>query len=136
MADTFIPEEINYLLDKAEAADNLYHVYVLAQGTDWEEKPYWCYMALPPSRVMEFQEARERGENNLIDYGNILGFGYGAMPDEETQKFMEDSYGITHDFEKELEEQLRDIAKKEELKAKYTTRKEKTETEDSSKDTE
>lgn len=129
--EEILKKELDVTDEEIQAANRLLRIYILVQGKDWEAKPYWAYMAIPPVRIVEFQDARAKGNNALLDFGEILKFGYGDEPQEEIKKEMEAAYGMQHDFvdiiDKELQILEEEDKKKQELKDKYAGKKTKPE---------
>lgn len=98
-------------------------VLMLSRAYTEENKKIYVYLAVPPSKVIPFKEAEEKGNFYYEDFGEILATGEGHEPPEEVKKRMEEEYGFNHDFEKEVIEKATEIQKKEDLKAKYSGKK-------------
>ena len=49
-----------------------------------------------------FEEAREKGNFVLEDFGTIIESGEGILVPVEVQRRMERDYGVNHDYEKQL----------------------------------
>jgi hypothetical protein len=129
-------EEFGLTPDDIEMADKAFRVFFLINGFDWEEKPYWAYMAVPPGNIPDLQLSLEMGKNDLINFGDILHFGYGETPPPETKQIMEEEFGMQHDFEQQVQNIVEEVQERQNVIDKYSGKRDIKEEEDSSKDTE
>ncbi|MBV8938685.1 MAG: hypothetical protein JO089_02445 [Alphaproteobacteria bacterium] len=66
--------------------DDIARVIVLIYGVLEQTRPFWCYVAVKPSRYQSFLEAQKEGTLNLYEfgsYGEIIISGEGGQPPEE-----------------------------------------------------
>lgn len=65
--------------------DEYSRVIVLIYGTLEGDKPFWCYVAVKPTRYQHFLEEQREGILNLQEftpYGEIIIYGEGSIPPE------------------------------------------------------
>ena len=66
--------------------DDHSRIIVLIYGTLQNDKPFWCYVAVKPSKYKEFLEAQKEGTlklNAFQPFGEIIIYGEGHTPPEE-----------------------------------------------------
>lgn len=66
--------------------DDVARVIVLIYGVFDGSRPFWCYVAVKPSKYQEFLDAQKNGTLNLYEfapYGEIIISGEGTQPPEE-----------------------------------------------------
>ena len=125
--EEILKKELGVTDDDILVANRLLRLFILVQGIDWEQKPYWAYMAIPPGKITEFQAARAAGDNALVNYGEVLKFGYGIEPSDEIKKEMTTVYGMQHDFVDTIEKELKVSEEKKKVVDKYAGKKDKKE---------
>ena len=92
------PESIDF-----KKLDEEFSVIVFSNIRDKNANLYWAYLQIEPSRFIGFSESVGRDELvQLTSSGNIIASGYGDIPPEEVQFFMEEEYGFDHKFEQHL----------------------------------
>lgn len=73
--------------------DDVARVIVLIYGLLEESRPFWCYVAVKPSKYQAFLDEQKAGTLNLFEfgkYGEIIISGEGSNPpDEVTLKVAE-----------------------------------------------
>ena len=100
-------KELEAALAKAQsgAMDNM-RMMELFTGVDDSERDFYAYIAVPPSKYMEYRTRLERGEEiDLEAYGEIIEHGYSALPPADIRKKMSDM-GFKHGLEEELNERI------------------------------
>jgi hypothetical protein len=66
--------------------DDLTRVIVLLYGMLQSGSPFWCYVAVKPSKYQPFMAAQKEGKINLYDFnewGEIIVSGEGRTPPDE-----------------------------------------------------
>ena len=71
--------------------DDVARIVMLAFGTMESGGPYWCYVAVKPSRYEEFKRAMESKKYNMQNYakdgyGEVVVSGEGALPPQDVTK--------------------------------------------------
>ena len=82
-------------------------VIVLAQGISSDDKPYWAYIAIRPSRYADYMRAAKAHALIVFaDYGTILQYGF----DKEVPGYVKDKMKRRYGFDENYRENLiRDI---------------------------
>lgn len=122
--DQDIVQDIDTMLaspDLWQTTDELVDMIMLAKGRVFDGTPYWAYVKVPPSKLLQFRMAMENGANNILDYGFIIAIGYTEHPPEDIQKEMEKDYPIQHSFEEQVVEEAKAMYDRIMLKEKYTS---------------
>ncbi len=78
--------------------DSLSRIVMLAYGSMENGKPYWCYVAVKPTRYTEFQDAL-RADYSLYNfesdgYGEVVVSGEGVTPPQEVTARVAEIFGI------------------------------------------
>jgi len=92
------------LLEEADA-DNA--IIVLTTGEMENGSSFYAYLAIKPSKYLDFLEAEKKGDYKLSDYGKVIEMGEGENPSTQVMKKMEKEFGIRHDFEEEFVKALK-----------------------------
>ena len=101
------PESIDF-----KKLDEEFSVIVFSNIKDKNGDLHWAYLQIKPSRFVGFSEIIASDESvTLTSYGNIIASGYGGIPPEEVQYFMEEEYGFDHKLEERLVENTNMIYK-------------------------
>lgn len=89
--------------EELEAADDAVAIIHLCSGQTADGKDFYAYVAMKPSRYMDYIEATQRGDGVLLrDYGDILESGFGLVPPEKVQQEMQRKFGVDPTFFAEL----------------------------------
>lgn len=92
----------------AEADAHLF-ILVLVHGKV-QDRPYWAYARIPPSRYLAFREAERQGGYNLSDFADeILAHGPGNEPPSHMAEEMRKK-GYDPGFEREFRDLLEKAA--------------------------
>lgn len=113
-----ITSEIDEALERIDwnVVDDKIGMIELCQGRDEDGRDFWAYLCLYPSKYKEYKERSAKGEAlSPLDFGEALRTGWGTYPSEETQREMEEKYGLNHEtfLEDDIKERLRSADKKE-----------------------
>ena len=101
LADLLPPKE------ELEAADDKVAIIHLCSGQTSDGRDFFAYVAMWPSRYMEYIEATQRGDDVLLrEFGDILESGYGLVPSERVQEEMKRKYGVDPTFFEELTKEI------------------------------
>jgi hypothetical protein len=102
--------------------DDLTRVIVLVYGMLESGSPFWCYVAIKPSRYQPFLAAQKEGNINLYafdEWGEIIVSGEGRTPPDEVTLKVAEMYQTDPstlfapvDVEKEVEAVTEAIKKK------------------------
>ena len=85
------------------ALDNM-RMVELFTGVDENERDFYAYVAVMPSKYMEYRSLLEKGEViDLEAYGEIIEHGFSALPPADIRKKMSDM-GFVHGLENEVNE--------------------------------
>lgn len=88
--------------DTPEAADR-YDIIEFFKGNTKYGSPFYAYLAVPAGEFEDYRRAVASGKPfDLTRYGEILASGTGHAPGPEVLRALKDSYGVSHDFEKDL----------------------------------
>lgn len=71
--------------EEAVNPDDIARVIVLVYGVLDDSKPFWCYVAVKPSRYQPFLDAQKEGALNLYEFGpfgEVIISGEGNQPPE------------------------------------------------------
>lgn len=65
-----------------QQADDIARVIVLVYGLLDGSRPFWCYVAVKPSKYKDFIEAQNNGTLNLVEFkmGEVIVSGEGTNP--------------------------------------------------------
>ncbi len=111
--------------EEFELADAMATINMIIYGENPDGDDIWAYLAIPPSKLHQFEQAAaSNSELRVEDYGEILKQGYGKEPDDSIKKYMEDVYGVNHNFEEQVMEIADEINRQQRLKEKYAVKKE------------
>lgn len=93
--------------EELEAADDAVAIIHLCSGQTADGKDFFAYVAMKPSRYMQYIEATQRGDEVLLrDYGDILESGFGLVPSVKVQDEMQRKYGVDPTFFEELTKEV------------------------------
>ncbi len=109
--------------EELKKADDEVAIVVLTQGETEDNRPFYAYLAIPPSKYLAFKKAEESGSYALQDYGEVIAFDYAEAPPEELQQEIEATYGVQHDFEEQLLAEIEKQQEKSRLLTKYGVKK-------------
>ncbi|HEY8964541.1 MAG TPA: hypothetical protein VIN59_08795 [Alphaproteobacteria bacterium] len=74
----------------------------LFMGRDEQDRPYWAYVAIIPSKYQEYRETLERGDALELDqFGLVLSQGHTQMPPKDIQNKMSMN-GFLHHLEDDV----------------------------------
>lgn len=91
-------------------ADEAVAILTLVQGELQDGEPFYAYLAIPPSKYVAFRVAEEKGDYELMDYGEILAFRVGEKePDEHMKAKIESQYAANHNLEEDLISDVKDF---------------------------
>lgn len=110
--------------EQLEAADAQLSILVLSRGVTIDDKKFWAYIAIPPSKFEAFKAAEEAGGYNIEDYGEIITAGEGDEPPDDVKAQIERDFGAMHDFEERVKAEAEELIKKQQLLDKYSGKKE------------
>lgn len=84
-------------------------VIMLIGGKTVEQKPYWMYIAVRPSKYKEFKEAIKDGKNlRFTDYGVVVKYGYDEKVPAAVKEEMRLKYGSEENYMDKVVNQIRD----------------------------
>lgn len=86
----------------------------LCNGRDTDDKEYWAYICLYPSKYREYKDKAATGQPlEILQYGKALLTGWGEHPPEDIKRQMEEKYGLSHDtfLEDDVNKHLQDALK-------------------------
>lgn len=75
--------------------DTLSRVIILVYGTMNHGGPYWCYVAVKPSKLEKYHTAQAEGALNLYDfaeYGEVIVSGEGDAPPDYVTRNVAETY--------------------------------------------
>lgn len=81
----------------------------LCGGTLANGQRFYAYVAVFPSRYEQYRRAFGNGASvNLLEFGTVLKCGLGDEPPESVKREMEKTHGLSHAFEEDLRDALRE----------------------------
>lgn len=95
MADSDIPSSASVPNAKIDA-DEVSRIIMLIYGKMETGAPFWCYVAVKPSRFEAFKQAESQGEINLYEfseYGEVIVSAEGQSPPEDVTLKVAEMYG-------------------------------------------
>ncbi len=100
-------EEFDLSLDELLEADKVVSMIEFCTLHTEDNKQFWAYVAIPPSKYLEYRKKHEQGGSlNLFEYGEVIKTGWGANPSDETVQEMKEKYGTNKAFEKKFIQSL------------------------------
>lgn len=89
-------------------ADKDSAILCYTNGILQDDRPYYVYMAVKPSRYKAFKEMTDAGKCiTFSDYGEIIAAGFEAYPPPEVVQKIHDTYGFDEDFTEKLVQGIR-----------------------------
>ena len=82
--------------------DGISGVLVLVKGRSASGEAQYAYVAIASEKYDAFLRAQAAGAYDLSKFGTILCYGSGLEPPIEVQTQMEEKYGASHTFQKQL----------------------------------
>jgi hypothetical protein len=85
--------------DKQIDPDQLSRIVMLTYGNMDHGGPYWCYVAIKPTRYDDFQAAMISKKYNMQDFdkdgfGEVIVSGEGAMPPQDVTRQVADMFKV------------------------------------------
>ena len=79
--------------------DDFSRIVTLTYGTMDHGGPYWCYVAVKPSRYAQFQEAMNSKRYNMQQfdqdgYGEVIVSGAGVVPPKQITRQVADMFNV------------------------------------------
>ncbi|NBX65374.1 MAG: hypothetical protein EBQ96_00020 [Proteobacteria bacterium] len=72
-------------------------------GSDETGRNIFMYVAIPPSKYLDYRVKVERTQAiDIKSCGEVIAWGYGILPPKQLQDEMAKLYGFQHDWENEL----------------------------------
>ena len=91
-------------------ADEDTAVIVLSQGILADGDSYYAYVAIEPSKYVEFKKAETSGKPyKLSDYGTIIKWERKAAPTNEVMDDMELRLGLDHQYEEKVVKAVKEL---------------------------
>lgn len=89
----------------------------MISGKTGKGEDCYAYVSVKPSMYEEFSRKVENGEPMNVDsYGKVLHKGFGKEPSDDIKRYMEEQYGIDHNFAENLGKAMVEEARKQEEK--------------------
>jgi hypothetical protein len=100
---------LNDDMNSLDAVDESIGIFQMVTGVI-EDKKFWAYLSMYPSRYEEYRARVEATEIvNLEEYGEVIEKGWGAEPPQEVIDRMTDQYGIDVSFEDDVNKLVQEM---------------------------
>lgn len=97
-----------YTPAELKQADERIGIIQLISGATAKGEDFYAYVSLRPSVYEQFIRKMADGETMDVEaFGKVLKKGFGQQPSEDIKKYMEEEFGIDHNFMQHFAEELR-----------------------------
>ncbi len=77
--------------------DDQFSILQLCSGQDAKGRDFYAYINIPPDKYEEYLTLSLSHKTlDLTSFGDIIHAGFGIMPTANTQRKMEEQYGVNH----------------------------------------
>jgi len=98
--------------EETQALDEALNILVLISGKLKDGAAHYAYLSVPLSKYELFKQAEAAGNYDAAQYGKILAHGKGKEPPLDVQQRMEEEYSVNHTFEKDVNDMMARLQKK------------------------
>jgi hypothetical protein len=110
--DKSSPSPLAYTPEQLKHADETIGIVQLISGTTAKGEAFYAYVKVKPSLYEEFVGKLLNGDKMDVDkYGKVLKKGFGAQPPDDVKKYMEESFGVDHNYMQRVTEEVEKLQK-------------------------